>query len=376
MKYTVCTKTVMDTSYPGIIFDRQGISNHYHDFNDVVKPLWTAKKDTFKFERQLELIKKLGRNKQYDCILGLSGGLDSSYLLHTIVKKYELRPLVFHVDAGWNSELAVHNINALIDGMKLDLMTDVIDWNDMRNFQLAWFRAGVPHLDIPQDHAFVTTLYRFCQKYEIKVILNGGNIATESVVRPLKYIYWGSDMTHIRYIIQKFSPSELKQYQFTSAFSNKFIMPYIHGIKILKPLNYVNYTKVSAIEELSKTYGWRQYSEKHYESRFTKFFEGFWLLNRFSFDMRRVDYSSLILSGQLTRSEAIDKLRNPPYPSEESRSDFRYIASKLEISEDELDHYYRAEKKYYFDYPNSKSLLNMGEKVLSLLGITRRGGSY
>lgn len=376
MNFDICKHTVMDKTDPDIIFDSKGISNHYYDFTNNILPMWNSLKNESLLSFEIDKIKKENKNKEFDCILGLSGGLDSSYMLHILVNKFNLRPLVFHVDAGWNTDVAVHNIKTMLDKLNLDLMTVVINWDDMREFQLAWFRSGVPHLDIPQDHAFVSTLYKFCNKYGISTVVNGGNIATECVQRPLKYIYWGSDMRHIKYIVRKYCNSKLKNYPFNSAFSNKFVMPYIKGIKIFKPLNHINYNKNDAISELEKEYGWRSYDEKHYESRFTKFFEGYWLYNRFGFDMRKVDYSSLILTGQLSRADALKKLSNSPYPATDAATDFKYIASKLGISEDELNHYFLMDKKFYYDYPNHKKLLNLGEKILSTLRITRRGGAF
>ena len=375
MKRT-CSVTVLDESYPGIYFDKEGVCNHVHDFRRHIEPRLLDQRKNARLCEDLERIKKKNRNNEYDCIVGLSGGLDSSFMLHRLVTEYQMRPLVFHVDAGWNSDLAVHNIKVLLDGLGLDLMTEVINWQDMRDFQVAWFKAGVPHLDIPQDHAFVTTLYRFCRKYKISTIMNGGNISTESVLRPLKYIYWGSDLRHIKDIMNRFLSSPLRSYRFSSAFSNKVTMPYVYGVKVLKPLNGMEYLKASAIEELERLYGWRSYPEKHYESRFTKFFEGYWLYKRFGFDMRRVDYSSLILSGQMNREEALFRLETDPFSKDEVTREFSFIADKLEISEQELISFFEMPKKYYYDYKNLNQFFNFGESIFSTLGLTRRGGAF
>jgi N-acetyl sugar amidotransferase len=180
--YAVCSSCVMDTSDPRINFDAAGICDHCRDFEKNIVPRWdTGAGGERKLERIVSAIKKAGRGRDFDCLLGISGGVDSSYMLHVMVTKYHLRPLVFHVDGGWNSELAVHNISALIDGLGVDLYTEVINWDEMRDFQLAWFKSGVPHIDIPQDHAFVATLYKFAETHRIKYILNGGNFSTECV---------------------------------------------------------------------------------------------------------------------------------------------------------------------------------------------------
>ena len=204
--YQICKKLVLDTTYPGIKFDNNGISSQYWDYQYIVKDKWKNNQNgLFELEKIIKIIKKDGSGKEFDCILGLSGGADSSYMLHMIVKEFNLKPLVFHVDGGWNSEIAVSNIKNLIDKLKLELFTEVINWEEMRDFQLVMFKSGVPHIDIPQDMAFISVLYKFAEKYNISYILNGGNISTECVQRPLDLIYWGSDMRHIRDLLKKFS---------------------------------------------------------------------------------------------------------------------------------------------------------------------------
>ncbi len=375
--YKICSKTVMDTSDPDIIFDENNISNYYWDFQNKVKPNWPLlKKNNNELEKKINKIKNDGKNKEFDCILGLSGGIDSSYMLHVAVKEFGLRPLVFHVDGGWNTETAVNNINNLVSSLNVELYTEVINWNEMRNFQLAMFKSGVPHLDIPQDMAFISVLYKFAVKYKIKHILNGGNIATESVLAPLKILYWGTDLIHIKDILNKYGTIKMKTYPFSSVFYHKFYLRYLRGLKTHKPLNYIAYEKRKATDLLKNTYGWKDYSQKHFESRFTKFFEGYWLPTRFGWDMRRIQFSSLILSNQMSREEAILKLEQKSYDEDTINKDLNYIASKLGISNDELSSYHKSNKKYYYDYKNQKIIFDIGEKVLSILSNTRRGGAF
>lgn len=374
--YQVCSKTVMDTSDPEITFDENGISSHYWDFQKNVLPNWHPDSNSPKLEKTLEQIRKDGSSRDFDCIIGLSGGLDSSYMLHKVVTEYGLRPLVFHVDGGWNSQKAVHNINALVDTLKLDLFTEVIDWREMREFQLALFKAGIPHLDTPQDLAFISVLYKFAEKYRIKYILNGGNVATESVKRPLSLIYWGTDMRHNKFLLKEFSGEKFSSYPFISVFYHKLYLRYIKRIKVFKPLNYVNYVKKDAEQELRGKYNWQSFPQKHYESRFTRFFEGYWLLNRFGYDMRRNEFSSLILSGQMSREEAIERLSTQPLSESEIKEEFRYIATKLEISEEQLGDYFRLPLRFFSDYPNNNRVFELGEKVLMKLQGTRRGGAF
>jgi len=369
--------TVMDTSIPGTTLDENSISNHYYDFIQNVAPHWFPNEKGHNIIKQtVEKIKQTAKNDDFDCILGLSGGLDSSYMLHSMVKNYGLRPLVFHVDGGWNSEIAVNNINNLIDKLNLDLYTEVINWNEMKDFQLAMFKSGVPHIDIPQDLAFIGVLYKFAKKYKIKYIINGGNISTECVPVPLDILYWGTDMRHIKHILKKYGTIEMKTYPFSSIFYHKIWLRYFKGIKVFKPLNYMPYNKEEIIRYMEDEYKWKPYPQKHFESRFTSFFEGYWLPTRFNFDMRKVQFSSLILTGQMKRDIALDKLKIPSYSDDKAKIDFDFVASKLDISIDELKHYHEMPKHYYWDYKNNNRLLNLGEKVLSSISKGRRGGAF
>ena len=371
-EYQICTNCVMDTSDSRIVFDEKGVCDHCNDFHKNVLPNWhTDEKGYGKLEGIMRKIKTSGKGKDFDCLLGISGGVDSSYMLHLAVKEFGLRPLVFHVDGGWNSELAVHNIQMLIDKLGLDLYTEVINWEEMKDFQLAFFKSGVPHIDLPQDHAFVATLYNFAEKYNIKYILNGGNISTECVRNPMEYLYYGTDMAQINDIIHRFGTVKMNTYPFSSIFKHKIYLRYIRGVKVIKPLNYMPYVKADALKMLEKEYGWKPYPQKHFESRFTKFYEGYWLPERFGFDTRRVQYSSLILTGQMMREEAIERLKKPAYNPETIEDEFNYIATKLSISPEELRRYFKMKKKFYWDYRNLESVFNFGAKILKALGVER-----
>jgi N-acetyl sugar amidotransferase len=360
----------MDTSDGRISFDEKGWSDHATIFDRDIAPRWPPTAEHRRaLERESDRIRRDGRGREFDCILGLSGGVDSSYMLHLAVKELGLRPLVFHVDGGWNSELAVHNIHSLVDSLRLDLYTEVIDWEEMRQFQLAWFRAGVPHLDIPQDHAFIATLYNFAEKHRIKYILNGGNISTECVRNPLEFLYYGTDMTHIRDILRRFCPVKLKSYPFSPVLRHKVFLRYLKGVKVLRPLNYMPYKKSDAIAVLSSEYGWRPYPQKHFESRFTRFFEGYWLPARFGFDTRRVQFSSLILTGQMSRDEAVRRLEEPQMDPEAVRLDKEYICMKLRLDSDELEGFFRMPKRFYWHYRNQQALFNVGARVLKAAGL-------
>jgi len=360
----------MDTSDSRIVFDEEGVCDHANDFYQNVQPRWlTDERGAEELQKTVDLIKQDGQQREFDCILGLSGGVDSSYMLHLAVKEFGLKPLVFHVDGGWNSELAVHNIHVLVDKLGLDLFTEVINWEEMRDFQLAWFKSGVPHIDIPQDHAFIATLYNFAAKYKIKYILNGGNISTECVRNPMEFFYYGTDMLHLRDIIRRFGTVKMATYPFSSIYRHKIYLKWIRGIHVVRPLNYRPYIKADALQLLEQEYGWKPYPQKHFESRFTKFYEGYWLPQRFGFDTRRVQFSSLILTKQMTREEALQRLEKPAYDPALIGHEFEYIATKLKISVDELQHYLTMPKKFYWDYRNQERFFRAGAQILKLMGL-------
>jgi N-acetyl sugar amidotransferase len=370
--YQICTNCVMDTSDSRITFDEKGMCDHCQDFYANVKPNWhTDERGRAELEKVVAKIKEDGKKRDFDCILGMSGGVDSSYLLHLAVTQLGLRPLVFHVDGGWNSELAVNNIQVMIDKLGLDLFTEVINWEEMKDFQLAFFKSGLPHIDIPQDHAFVATLYKFAEKYNIKYILNGGNISTECVRNPMEFLYYGTDMVQLKDIRKKFSTNKMETYPFSHVLKHKFYLRYIKGVQVVKPLNYMPYYKEDALKLLADTYGWKPYPQKHFESRFTKFYEGYWLPERFGFDTRRVQFSSLILTGQMSREVALEKMKVPAYNPATIEDEFNYIATKLGITSETLRGYFAMPKKFYWNYKNMESMFNMGAKVLKFLGIER-----
>jgi N-acetyl sugar amidotransferase len=372
MKYQLCNVCVMDTSDSRISFDEDGQCNNCKSFINFIKPGWDSDiKDDKKFHQLIESIKKAGKNSKYDCVIGLSGGLDSSYLLHAAVKDYGLRPLVFHVDGGWNTEAAVRNINSLISGLGLELITDVINWKEMRSLQLAFFRSGVPHIDLPQDHAFIASLYKFALKNNIKYILNGSNYSTEGIRNPINWGWFGTDLTQIEDIHTKFGELELKKYPLSGILNHKFYLKYIKGIKVVTPLNFIKYSKKEAEQILFDAYGWTPYPQKHFESRFTKFFEGHWLPSRFGFDTRRPQFSSLIVTGQMSREEAVASLEGPAYPLEEVEKDYDFIASKLRISVDELKKYHSMPIKSFKDYKNQKFLFTFGSRITRFMGIDK-----
>lgn len=371
MTIQICQNCVMDTTDPRIEFDEGGVCDNCNNYQRYVEPYHLKNIHDDTFRPVAEKIIAEGKGKEFDCILGMSGGLDSSYLLHKMVTEYNLRPLVFHVDAGWNSNIAVGNINKLTSGLKLDLYTEVINWPEMSSLQLAFFRSGVPHIDVPQDHAFISVLYHYASKYKIKYILNGGNFSTEGIRNPLSWLYFGSDKKQILDINSKFGSKKLEHYPLTNVLWHKFYLPFAKGIKVIKPLNHIEYKKNDAERELFDAYGWERYQQKHFESRFTRFFEGYWLIERFGYDTRKPQFSSLIVSGQMTRNDALRELRTKPLSDDMIREEFEYIADKLGISVRELQSYLAAPHKDYRDYSNMDWVYNVGSSVMTKLGLER-----
>lgn len=372
--YQICTNCVMDTSDSAIKFDADGVCDHCRTFYSQVQPNWhTGERGKRELHELADRIRKAGEGRDFDCIIGMSGGIDSSYLTWIAREEMGLRPLVFHVDAGWNSQEAVNNIERLVDKLGLDLFTEVIDWETMRDLQLAYFKSGVPHIDTPQDHAFFATMYKFAEEHDVKYILTGANYSTECIRNPIEWMYHQSDSIQLRDIHSRFGSGSLENFPTTSIVRHKIYLPYVKGIKVLRPLNYLPYLKEEAIAFLVEKFGWQPYPQKHFESRFTRFYEGYWLPRKFGYDTRRVQFSSLIVTGQMTRDEALEKLKQPALDDDTVRQEFEYVATKLGITVEELQSYFDAPNKTYRDYRSQESVYAIGANVMRLLGLERGG---
>lgn len=371
--YRICANCVMDTSDAQIVFDAEGVCDHCTTFRSEIRPNWhTDERGERALQAMVASIKAQGRGRDFDCIIGMSGGIDSSYLTY-VATELGLRPLVFHVDAGWNSQEAVNNIEMIVDKLKLDLYTEVIDWEEMRDLQLAYFKSGVPHIDTPQDHAFFATMYKFAEQHDVKTILTGANYSTECIRNPVEWMYYQSDSIQLRDIHRRFGARPLVNFPVTSIFRHKIWLPYVKGIRVLRPLNLVPYEKAGAMKVLSEKFGWQPYPQKHFESRFTRFYEGFWLPRKFGYDTRRVQFSSLIVTGQMTRTDALDRLQTPALDEATVRQEFEYVANKLSISTDELQGYFEAPNRTFRDYRSQQIFYSAGARTLKALGIERGG---
>lgn len=364
----------MDTTDPNITFDERGWCDYCRNFYEKIQPNWHPNYQGEKVLAKIaERIKKDSKNRDHDCLIGISGGVDSSYVSFVAKEKLGLRPLLFHVDAGWNSQESVNNIQRLVDGLRLDLYTEVIDWSEMKDLQLAFFKAQVANIDIPQDLSFFSALYNFAANNKFKYILTGANFSTECVREPNEWgAYYPTDMRFVKDIHRKFGQRPLRTFPTSDIFKYRIYYSFVKGIKVLRPLNYIRYIKEEAIQELSRRFGWQRYAQKHHESRFTRFVECFWLPRKFGYERRKAHLSSLILTQQMTREEALQRIAKPELDEQTMVQDFEYVAKKLELTTAELRKLFEGENKTFRDYKNNMVLINTASKILQALGIEKR----
>ena len=371
----VCTHCVMNSTDENIIFDENGVCNRCNEFKQRIEPDWNyGKGHENKLKLLLDAIKKSGKNKEYDCLIGLSGGMDSSFVLHMAVKEWKLRPYVLHVDAGWDLPESKENIQKLCNKLGVKLHTKEIDFEDMRQMQIAFFKTSHAGLDAPQDHAFIAQVDRVADELDIKYILNGYNISTEIVANPSSWAKGGGpvgDKTYMKDVLKKHGGIKTKHYDYTTGFRHKFWLPYVRGIKTVHLLNYIPITKKEMEDILHKEYGYTLYKQKHFEDMLTKFLEGWWLPTRFGYDIRIAWLSSLIITGQMTRSEALAILENPPLSEEESKELFSSVAKKLKISEEELMAYHDMPITYQ-KYKSNAWAFKIGIKLYTFFGLDKR----
>lgn len=370
----VCVKTIMDNSDPNIVFNEKGESDYYTNYIENILPNWHTDEKGYKaLMQKAEKIKTDAKNRQFDCIIGLSGVLDSSYVAYVAKEIMGLRPLLFHVDAGWNTDRAVGNIEKLCNGLGLDLYTEVINWEEMKDLQVAFLKSQIADQDLPQDYAFFSALYKFARKNKIKTVLTGSNFSTECCREPEEWGgYPGIDTVLVKDIHSKFGKRPLKTFPLVDIFTYKLYYRYILGIEVFKPLNFIPYIKIDAEKLLMEKFGWEPFQHKHHESRFTRFYEDFWLPRKFGFDKRRAHFSSLILTGQMTRDEAMERISQPELSEEFLLKEFDYIADKLDLTRDELQEIFDGKNKTFHDYKNKIKLIRLGSQVMQKLGLEKR----
>ncbi|MBY0500557.1 MAG: N-acetyl sugar amidotransferase [Alphaproteobacteria bacterium] len=370
--YQICSRCIMDTSDPQISFNDKGYCNHCVIVEEVyLNKTWFPLNGHSRLTSILEQIRKDGRKNTYDCIIGLSGGVDSSYLAYLVVKEFGLRPLAIHVDAGWNSEIAVHNIEKIVRKLNIDLYTEVIDWEEVQDLQRAYIRAGVANQDVPQDHAFFTVLYKKTKSDNIRYFLSGGNFATESIL-PRSWGHSAMDARNLKAIHKVFGERSLKHYPMLSLYENYLYYPYISKLKNIRPLNYISYNREEAILVLQRELDWCNYGDKHHESRWTKWFQSYYLPTRFGYDKRRAHLSSMIMSNQITRENALAHLITPSYDENERRIDEEFIIKKLDIDAQEFSECFQKKPRHYSEFANLDIFYKLKDKAKKHLPFLRR----
>lgn len=349
--YQICTKTVMDTiADPDITFDAEGVCNYYYQYHERAGQFAMGGEEGQKaLERIFEQIKAEGKGKEYDCITGVSGGVDSSYVIY-LCHKYGLRPLIVHLDNGWNSEIANQNINNIIDRTGYDLHTYVIDWDEFRDLQRSFLKASVVDLELTSDHAIFATIYRLAHKYKLKYLINGFNISTEGIL-PSAWRWNKNDWLNIKSIQQQFGTLPLKTFPHLS-FARKVYYERVMKHQVVMPLNFIDYNKDEAKETIQRELGWKDYGGKHFESIITRFYQGYILPEKFHIDKRKAHLSTLICSGQKTRDEALQELKSPIYDPEQMAEDREYVLKKLGLSDEAFEDIMRAPRKEHDDYPS------------------------
>ena len=370
--YQRCTRCVMDTTDSKIVFDEDGVCDYCRNFDKNIKPFWNAhEENTDELMELAAKIRKAGEGKEYDCILGLSGGADSSYLAYIAKEVMHIRPLIFVVDTGWNLNVAVENIEKIVKGLDLDMYTEVINWKEMSDLQLSFFKAQISSQDFPQDHAIFAGLYNYAVKHHIKYVLTGSNSATEFIRPPVEWLYL-NDLRMAKDIHKKYGKRPLTTFPTCGMLKYRILYRYFYGMKRVYPLDYVVYNKSEVEKMLHEKYGWMRYENKHYENVFTRFFEGYYLPHKFGFDTRKNVYSNQILAGTMKRDEALELLKKPSYDPDLMEQDKEYIAKKLGISTEEFDEIIAGENKTPLDYKNSMWLLKIGVGICKLVGIENR----
>jgi N-acetyl sugar amidotransferase len=364
--YQQCTISVMDTiADPAISFDEAGVSNYYFEFKKAKEcNVFVGENGKKKIEELVQQIKVKGKNKKYDCITGVSGGVDSTYVALK-AKELGLRPLIVHFDNGWNSETANKNIENIIYHTGFDLYTLVVDWNEFRDLQRAYFKANVVDIEALTDHAIICTLYKLAQEYKIEYILSGANIVTEQIL-PRHWIWGKTDGKNILSIHKKFGQVKLKTFPTYSALQFE-IMKKRKGIKTIPILDYLDYNKEKAKGEIQEKLAWKDYGGKHFESVFTRFYQGYILPVKFGIDKRKAHLSTLIFDGQLTKEEALDQLKLPIYDQRLMAEDYEFVRKKLGFSESEFENYFNAPRVEHSAFDHDK--LNIWENYPMLKAI-------
>jgi N-acetyl sugar amidotransferase len=364
--YQQCAISVMDTiSDPAISFDEKGISNYYYQYKkEEAEGVFKGDEGKQKLAAAIQKIKDAGKGKEYDCILGLSGGADSSYLAY-IAKEHGLRPLVVHFDYGWNLELAIQNIENIVKKLDFNLYTIVMNWEEMKSLQRSYYKSSVLDLDVPADHMIFGALYQTANKFNIKYILSGKNIVTEAVL-PKAWNYYKFDLTNLKNIHRQYENTPLKELPSLGIWQFGYYIGY-KKIEMIELLNYLDYDKFKVKELLKNELGWRDYGGKHYENNFTKVYQSYVLPVKFGIDKRKAHLSNLIFSNQLTKEQALEELKQLPYDETTIQQDIEYVSKKLGFTTDDFFELLKQPNKKHDDFGTDKFQRKIYKVVLSIL---------
>lgn len=362
--YQVCTRCIMDTTDPNISFDEDGICNHCRGYEvQARRRLLPPVERKRALDSIVDEMKAAGRGKDYDCILGLSGGVDSTYVAY-LAKKLGLRPFAIHMDNGWNSEVAVRNIERAMRKLDIDLYTEVLDWEEFKDIQLAFLRASVLDIEMITDYAIYAVVMKMVSRHGIKYMLSGNNVVTEGIL-PKAWGFNNRDITNIRAIHQRFGKRPMRTFP-RIGYAQVFKAKYLDKVTEVKVLDLVDYNKAEAVEILKRDLDWEPYGGKHCESVFTRFFQCYYLPRKFGADKRLAHLSTLINSGQLSRDDALAEMREPPYPAALMEEDRRYVIQKLGLTEAEFEEIMAKPPVPHESFPNSVRLLKLYKRMRGL----------
>lgn len=361
-KGRICAKGIWDESIPGIRFNKDGISSYYELQKNLISAYPKGETGKQEWLKIVKRIKESGKRKKYDCLVGISGGTDSSYLLH-LCKEYNLRVLAVNLDNGWNSDIAVKNIKKITSALNYDLFTFVIDYEEVKRVLRAYLKASLPWVDSPTDLAIKASLYKTACNENVNYILNGSDFRTEGK-QPLQWTY--SDYTQFKYLLRKFEPGPLKSFPVLS-YRNLFWLGVVRGIKVIRPYYFLEYSKDNAQKELKRLYDWQYYGGHHHENLFTRFIISYWMYEKFGIDKRKITLSAQILNGDISRDQAIKYVLTKPYDPEEINLFISYICKKLDLKVEEFSQYMVQSNKYFSDYPNSYKVIYGNLKFISWL---------
>jgi len=363
-EYQICKRCIMDTTDPEIEFDSAGVCNRCTESLDRIKKQLLPPQEREKALIELaETIKSEGKGKDYDCIIGVSGGVDSTYTAYQ-VKKLGLRPLAVHFDNGWDSELAVSNIKNTLDKLDIELYTYVVNWEEFRDIQLSFLKASVANCEIPTDHGITAILFKLANRFKTRFILSGSNLETESIM-PNSWGHYNQDLKHLKAVHKRFGSKKIKSFPTLSLFDYLYFVM-VKKVRQIPFLNYVEYNKDKAKRFIEKELDWRDYGGKHFESVYTRFFQGYYLPTKFGFDKRIAHLSSLIIAGQMTRDEALIELEKPAYQEEMLRQDKQFVAKKFGMTVDEFEKLVHAPTKMHTDYPSNYFLFHKMKKYKNI----------